>query len=193
VKRRKREVYWYRSYIGLTVGLVILVPVVSVFIPAVALESVLEAKPGTGVNAPEVPTSVVISAQLTALIAGIYGVHRLFSSWLFRRNSAYAFWKAGAELKKILYTIEERWRGQTVVGDILDPNFLRDLKQGKAAAQEILRAERDTFFSAYEKIAVDLQDVVTRSTTGAAAVVGRIAEPILRTISSLSCLIYFAY
>ena len=183
VKRRKREVGWYRCYMGLTAGMVVIVPAVSVLIPAQALDSVLQPEATVAGTAPDVPTSVVVSAQLTALIAGIYGIHRLFSTWLFRRNSAHAFWKASAELKEILYGIEGRWRGQTLIDGALDHNFLRDLTQAKAAAQEIVKSERNTFFAAYEKVSADLQGIVTKGTTGAAAVVGKIADPILKKVA----------
>ena len=183
VRSRKRQVIWYRWYMVLTVVLVILVPLAPLFISSSVLDTALESNSGADGGLSEFPTSIFVSAQLTALIAGIYGVHRLFSSWLFRRNSAYAFWKASAELKEILYTIEERWEENTALGGVLDPNFLRDLKQGETAARGILRVERDSFFSAYEKTSVNLQEVVTKSTSGAGTVVGMIADPIFKKVA----------
>ena len=170
VRNHKKQTYWYRAYMVITAILVIVIPGVAVIVPWVALK--------------ETASSVVVSAQLTALFTGVFGLHRLLSAWLFRRNSAHTFWKAGSDLKALLYTLEERWRKNAVIGDSLDPLFVEDLTEGKKAAREIVKNEREGFFQSFSQTSVDLQDVVSKGITNAEKVVSKIAGPIVQKIAT---------
>jgi len=180
VERHKfqRNLYWV--YMGVTVVLLIVIPCLAYFMPMAALKTARSLN-----NTDSFPTGAIISAQLTALLAGIFGIHRVVSSWLFRRNSAHEFWKAGSELKTILYSFEERWLNKTQLGDSWDPLFIKGLIEGKKAAREIVKQERESFFKSFSQIAVDLQDVTEKSIAGAGIVVGKVAEPIIKQIAAL--------
>jgi hypothetical protein len=94
VTKRKKEEVRYNFYMILTVLLVVAIPILTALLPSLLMK---DAVPST-----------VISTQIIALIAGVFGVHRLYSTWMFRRNSAYAFWQASAQLKTLLYSLSKR-------------------------------------------------------------------------------------
>lgn len=177
-RARQIEVRWYRAYMCLTVVAVLSVLAIAVLIPSAHVDKLFSV---ADAGERPIPTSATVSAQLTALIAGVYGVHRMASSWLFRRNHAHAFWKAASNLKSILYEIEEKWAGNVVLAsDKIDPNFLLELEQSKEQVRAIIAAEEEAFFKSYESIKTDLQSTVSTSLTGSSGVVSMLSQPIIK-------------
>lgn len=180
VRERRKEEDRYKCYMILTVLLVVAIPIVTALLPLlpILLPSLTPMR--------EVPSSTVISTQIIAVIAGVFGVHRLYSTWMFRRNSAYAFWQASAQLKTLLYSLEQRWARQVLLADkkTLNPLFLQALKDGRTAAEDVVTKEQDSFFQALGNIKVDLQDIVTKAVEASGVVTSKLTEPVLKEIVS---------
>lgn len=58
-----------------------------------------------------------------------------------------AFWKASADLKELLFALEDLWRGKDLQAD---EAFARMLEECRVAARRICRQERDAFFQTYK-------------------------------------------
>lgn len=70
-----------------------------------------------------------------------------------------AFWKASADLKELLFALEDTWRGRNLQEDVVtlevngttvSRSFPRYLEECRAAARRICRQERDSFFQTYK-------------------------------------------
>lgn len=173
VKRRKEEETRHRRYMILTGLLVLTIPIVTALLALIP--TVIPIMGG-------IATSTVISTQIIAVMAGIFGVHRLYSTWIFRRNSAYAFWQASAQLKTLLYSLEQHWAQRVLVGTTFDPLFLKALEEGKAAAEEIITKEQDSFFQSLGNLQVDLQDITTKAVEAGGGITNKLAEPIFKEV-----------
>lgn len=102
----------------------------------------------------------VAIAQVTALLTGLIAVHRTVSSWMDQRNLVSLFWNAASDLKQALYTFEGKWRGMT-----REQGFAEALREGTAAAREVVIAEQKQFFSTTAYPSVNLLNVLRASTT----------------------------
>ncbi len=70
-----------------------------------------------------------------------------------------AFWKASADLKELLFALEDTWRGRDLLTDLVTvevngtavpKSFSRMLEECQATARRICRQERDAFFQTYK-------------------------------------------
>ncbi|TXG84167.1 MAG: hypothetical protein E6R14_05330 [Thermomicrobiales bacterium] len=175
VAQRKDEEKRYKDYMYWTVGLVIAIPIATALLALIPrFFDVMQ-----GIN-----TSEVLLTQIIAVMAGVFGVHRLYSTWMFRRNSAHAFWQASAQLKTLLYSFEQHWAQRVLLGTTFDPLFLKALEEGKAAADEVVAKEQDSFFQALGNLQVDLQDIATKAVEASEGISTRLAEPILKQIAA---------
>ncbi len=178
VLQRRQESIKRVAYMVLTVALVVLLPIVTWFMPAASAMALDRA----GVSQADPTSAAIITAQLTALLSGFFGIHRLVTAWMFRRNSAYAFWKASTELKALIYSIEDGFRLAAENGA---PGRVRQvLRGGIQKAEAIVQEERETFFRSLEATAVDLDRLVARSTESAQTLVTRVSQPIIEEIAS---------
>lgn len=172
LKRKEEQARHYRYMIA-TGALVIAIPIVTALLALIPTQ--VQSMGG-------IPSGTIISTQIIAVMAGVFGVHRLYSTWLFRRNSAYAFWQASAQLKTLLYSFEQRWAQRVLVGTNFDPLFLKALEEGKAAAEEVVTKEQDTFFQALGSIQVDLQDLTTKAAEASGGITTKLTEPIFKEL-----------
>ena len=95
----------------------------------------------------------IIIAQLTAILTGLFGLQRAFSSWQKVKNRFAQLWEARANLKTEYYGIRTRWYGK--ISPEIEEHFLADINQAIAAARIIVRKEQDDFFrklSEYESV-----------------------------------------
>lgn len=169
VTKRKEEETRYKWYMIGTGLLVVALPIVTAVLPSLMKD---------------VAQNSIISTQIVAVIAGVFGVHRMYSTWMFRRNSAYAFWQASAQLKTLLYSLEQRWAQRALVGSSFDPLFLKALEDGKTAAEEVVTKEQESFFQALGNLKVDLQDIITKAVEGSGGITSKLAEPVIKEIAA---------
>lgn len=189
--KRRWEVLKLVSYMLISAILVLAIPLIVALIPMLPeimqtgtrfMPNFISEAAKIAQSSPAFSSGTVISAQLTAMVTGIYGLHRIISSWIFRRNSAHSFWKAGSDLKTLLYSLEDEWKGRTRVGNVWDPSFFKALEEVERQAWEIVKVERGSFFQSFSKTQVDLQGLITQSMTSATTLVTQLAKPSLKEI-----------
>lgn len=100
--------------------------------------------------------ATMTSAQLTAVLTGLFAVHKSVGAWLDRRKRIGHFWKAGAELKELLYSFEEQWKGKAAQGGELTAELLEALDEDVARARALVRKERDAFYELYHLPSMDI-------------------------------------
>jgi hypothetical protein len=93
-RQRKREQHWYRGFALFTALVLIGTPL------AIFWAHHLDAQAQT--------------AQVGVIIAGVLGAHRMLSTMFEKRNLVRHFWRAQADLKTLLYSFEDTWRGRLV-------------------------------------------------------------------------------
>jgi hypothetical protein len=93
-RRRKREQHWYRGFALFTALLLMATPL------ALFWAHQLDAQAQT--------------AQIGVIIAGVLSAHRMLSTMFEKRNLVRHFWRAEADLKTLLYSFEDTWRGRLV-------------------------------------------------------------------------------
>ena len=88
------------------------------------------------------------------LLSGAIGIQRSLSSWFKHRKVGAVFAEAAAELKEVLYELEDRWAddlGGRLTRGFVDPDgqtFLDDLGDSAQLARRIVSAERVRFYVA---------------------------------------------
>jgi hypothetical protein len=100
--------------------------------------------------------ATMTSAQLTAVLTGLFAVHRSVGAWLDQRKLIGHFWKAGSELKGLLYAFEEEWQGKAARDGRLTAEFLDALRASLEHARRIVRQERDDFYQLYPMPSMDI-------------------------------------
>jgi hypothetical protein len=166
----QRNILWYmnkvkaetdvrRRFFWFTVGLVVAIPIVSVLL------STLGGKNGD---------SSVVTAQFTALLAGVIGVHRAMVSYLESRIGRALFWQASSDLKQQLYALEGKWRGKVKQGM---HDFETDLKVATTKCREILEAEQKAFFAKEAYPSIDLAGTLKSALGDAATTVKGLVVP----------------
>jgi hypothetical protein len=105
--------------------------------------------------------SKAFTAQIGVIITGVLSAHRLLASSFEKRNLARHFWKAQADLKSILYSFEDKWRGHTVDAEpppelpdgaflLFAPAFLAALDENTQQAEKVKSEEQQLFFARSE-------------------------------------------
>lgn len=125
--------------------------------------------------------AAIIPAQITAVLTGLFALHKIVTLWIFRRNSIHAFWKASCQLKSLLYSFEDKWKGN--LGDGPSLEFLRELRESRKEAETIIEQEEGSFFQSYDKTSVDLQGLIKSASNDATAVAGSIADPMFKELA----------
>lgn len=81
-----------------------------------------------------------VTAQITGVLTGFIGVHRVISTWLDKRQMIGNFHKASAALKENLYNLEGKWKNPAKKDDnTLEDDFVKDLKLGIESARQITK------------------------------------------------------
>jgi hypothetical protein len=93
-RHRKREQQWYWGFALFTMLVLIGTPL------ALFWAHRLDAQAQT--------------AQVGVIIAGVLSAHRMLSTMFDKRNLVRHFWRAQADLKTLLYSFEDTWRGRLV-------------------------------------------------------------------------------
>ena len=126
----------YHGFIFLSVLLLVAITPLVAVLPMIALEDKLAG--GT------------TAAQVTGLLAGLFAVQRAFGVVLDDRKRIALYHEASAELKEMLYSLEEQWRRCSVVGEKNDekiaPDLVKALREDVKAARAIVREERKKNF-----------------------------------------------
>lgn len=126
-----------------------------------------------------------VTAQVTAMLTGLLGVHRSLSSWMDKRKIIGNFWKAESDLKTKLYAFEDKWRdkamqtatenGRTI--NKLKDDFLNDARAAIADARAIVQDEQSKFFDAVTYPTIDLGEMLKDAGDRARALVSAHAPP----------------
>jgi hypothetical protein len=119
----------------------------------------------------------ILTAQVAAILTGLIAVHRSVSSWMDKRKVIGNFWKAESDLKTILYSFEDKWKGRAVQSPSetgtekpgLKEEFLADARICIAQAKAIVQDEQTKFFDAVTYPAIDLGDMVKNAGDSAKA------------------------
>jgi hypothetical protein len=93
-RHRKREQHWYWGF-ALFTALVLVATPLTIF-----WAHLLDARAQT--------------TQIGVIIAGVLSAHRMLSTMFEKRNLVRHFWRAQADLKTLLYSFEDTWRGRLV-------------------------------------------------------------------------------
>lgn len=118
-----------------------------------------------------------ITVFLAALLPALQGL----SSATDHKSRMGGFWKASADLKELLFRLEEAWRGKDletdrvgyhVDGQDVERSFEEVLRLDRIAARQICRAERESFFNTFKSPA----EVVSKFSESLASM-GRKEEP----------------
>lgn len=105
--------------------------------------------------AEKVQTEVAITIFLAAFLPALQGL----SSAIDHKSRMGGFWKASADLKELLFRLEEAWRGKDlekekvtyhVEGHDVERTFEEVLKLDRSAARQVCRAERESFFNTFK-------------------------------------------
>ncbi|WP_428265569.1 hypothetical protein [Haliangium sp.] len=138
-ERLAREKRWRQLYIACSVLLLLIIP---------ALVWLL-AHTSSG-------DSASVTAQISALITGVLGIHKAMAGWLDKRQLFGHFWRASAELKELLYSLEEEWKGRAVADGALRREFRDALRADIEKARQILHKERQGFYDLYQYPSFDI-------------------------------------
>lgn len=102
-----------------------------------------------------------ISAQIAVFVTATFGILRILAIATDRKACIGTFWKASADLKEALFTFEEAWRKKVVGKDSsVSQEFVTALLGELRFARKVARAERDSYFSAFNS-PVDLMNTVS--------------------------------
>lgn len=152
VKRLAREQMWRRIFI---VASILLLPTIPLLIWRLGY---IDAGAGAGSTSSTGSTSSgnTTAVQITAMITGILAIHKAIAAWLDKRQLFSLFWRASAELKEILYSLEQTWQGQAHIDGELRPEFLEAVNAGIKQARQIIHDERQNFYELYRYPSFDV-------------------------------------
>jgi hypothetical protein len=86
-------------------------------------------------------------AEFAAVLAGFIGLLKLLAQMGDSSRRMAGFHKARSELKQLLYSLENTWRGKASGDEDLAPAFVSALDAGLVTAREILDREQAEFFT----------------------------------------------
>jgi hypothetical protein len=86
-------------------------------------------------------------AEFAAVLAGFIGLLKLLAQMGDSTRRMAGFHKARSELKQLLYSLENSWRGKAGAEEGLAPAFVNALGAALATAREILDREQAEFFN----------------------------------------------
>ena len=173
VMKRSKEQKIIYTYILFTIVVAVAMPIFAYRMPYLALKG--------HESASTLAYAAVIPAQITAVLTGVFVLHKLVTLWVFRRNSIHACWKASCQLKSILYSFEDEWKDS--LEDAPSPAFVRALRKSRLDAEKIVELERDSFFESFGKTSVDLQAMIKSASSDATDVAGKIADPMIKELA----------
>jgi hypothetical protein len=135
---------------------------------------------GGGILTAALATTPDSSLWLTFALGLTLPTLQAFASAIDYKARLGAFWKASADLKELLFSIEDDWHNKdlsqpqdfvSASGITAPKTFKQALKEGRIRARQICRQERDEFFQTYlspsqlvEKLSLNFSDLRTRNT-----------------------------
>ena len=151
----RREQRWRRGYLAGSAALIVAIPACVYCL----------SRNGTSATA------------VTAVLTGLFGLHKALSSALNQRRVVGNFWNAAAALKRRLYAFEDAWRGKATASEGPTPAFAQAVKDEIQAAGTIRDEEERRFFDQFSYPAFDLGRVLNSAGSRAAAVTARHRAP----------------
>lgn len=149
---------WYqRRYLGAQRKVYAYIALNGFLIAAIPLALI-----GLGTLAEALKTNALVG-QITGVLTGILALQKTLSTW-YASQQRYAVWyKSAADLKSIYYAFIQSWGGKAGTDTA---GFVAALKNGSAAARQLVNAEQLDF---YQKLALPTFDILdmlasTRST-----------------------------
>lgn len=142
-RRRQREQSWYFGFACFTVALLAGTPLAIFWAHQAAPQA--------------------LGAQIGVIAAGLLSAHRTLSTMFEKRNLVKHFWRAEADLKTILYSFEDTWRGRALASTSpveLKREFMDDIVRQIQQARQIKRTEQDEFFAQYESAFSNLGEIL---------------------------------
>jgi hypothetical protein len=109
-------------------------------------------------------------AQVSAAVAALAACWRILAGAADVRTQLGGFWRARADLKEAFLTFEQAWSGKVISDGKVHDGFETALWQEITNARQVVRAERDTYFSTFngtetllETTASGISDVLARA------------------------------
>jgi hypothetical protein len=151
-----REVRARRWYFAISVGLLLVIPI------ALCLIAHYDAASGH--------PAAAVTAQLSAVLAGLLAFHRGISAWLDRRQVVGAYSKAASDLKTILYEFEQTWDQKAT-----DANnaiaFTLAIRQAVAKSRDVVRIETAAYYQTLSYPSLDLGSLAKSSALDASQLI----------------------
>ena len=115
--------------------------------------------------------------QATILVTGIMAAFRASSEWMENTFKASNFAKAASELKEKIYAFEGAWNSKAFESGSLTEPCKTALQEGVVQAQEIVRKQRETYFTASAPPSVDIMGVLETARTNATKLIANYQSP----------------
>lgn len=117
--------------------------------------------------------------QATILLTGLMAAFRASSQWTETKFAASNFAKAASELKEKIYEFESKWKGKAFTGNNLTSDCETALKDGIKQAREIVRKQRENYFTASSPPSIDIMDSLNKARTDVTALIKNYQSPTL--------------
>ena len=124
----------------------------------------------------------VAVTQATILLTGLMAAFRASSEWMENTFAASNFAKAASELKEKLYAFEGAWNGKAFENVALTDDCKTALQEGIDQAREIVRKQREAYFTASAPPSIDIMGALETARTNATALIKNYQSPRLAEV-----------
>ncbi|MEO9967988.1 MAG: hypothetical protein ABJF11_19505 [Reichenbachiella sp.] len=174
VNRIRKEKYWLRTYNFTTIALIVLLPFLILyfthFIEAIGEKIEWESLTKASKQRDSLE---YYSALIIAIFTSLLGLHKVFTSWLSKRQLLSIFHEASSELKSKFYAFEDEWNSKDLytdaVGNTVLPDFDEAVEKAITEGRAIANAERLKYYEAIQNPGMDLSSILSNSFTQASA------------------------
>jgi hypothetical protein len=103
-----------------------------------------------------------MTALITAVLTGLIGIQKAIGNWMNQRQLIGIFWKASADLKENVYSLERKWSGNPFYSQKNIRELINDLERGVLRARGVIREEQKEHFATYKAAtSVDLGGILS--------------------------------
>ena len=115
--------------------------------------------------------------QATILLTGLIAAFRASSEWMENTYAASNFAKAASELKESIYAFEGQWNGKAFNGAKLKEEAQNALLEGITKAREIVRKQRESYFTDSAPPSVDIMTTLDTAKATATKLIANFQSP----------------
>ena len=115
--------------------------------------------------------------QATVLLTGFMAAFRTSSGWMETEFAASNFENAVSKLKEKIYAFECEWKGKAFNKETLTSECKNALKEGITQAREIVRNQREAYFTASAPPSIDIMKSLDKARTDVAALIKNYQSP----------------